>query len=147
MSWFVVAMQVGMWIGYVSFGYITDAIGRKRVYVTYLRAGESAAAAVRIAHDAARAAPARAVRRVLRHGILQRLRGGDGRDLSDVHSRDGAGVHVQPRSHRQRGGAVHGRRLATTSGFSLAFTVAGAAYLLAALTWFVIPETRGRELA
>src|SRR5678816_1306989 len=36
MSWFIVAMQIGMWIGYVSFGYITDAIGRKRVYVTYL---------------------------------------------------------------------------------------------------------------
>jgi len=36
--------------------------------------------------------------------------------------------------------------LATTRGFSLAFTVAGAAYLLAALTWFAIPETRGREL-
>ncbi|MEP7002560.1 MAG: MFS transporter, partial [bacterium] len=36
MSWFIVAMQVGMWFGYVSFGYITDAIGRKRVYVAYL---------------------------------------------------------------------------------------------------------------
>ena len=36
MSWFIVAMQVGMWLGYVSFGFITDAIGRKRVYVAYL---------------------------------------------------------------------------------------------------------------
>ncbi len=36
MSWFVVAMQVGMWLGYVTFGYIGDAFGRKRVYVTYL---------------------------------------------------------------------------------------------------------------
>ena len=33
MSWFVIAMQVGMWLGYVSFGYIADAIGRKRAYV------------------------------------------------------------------------------------------------------------------
>ncbi len=30
MSWFVIAMQVGMWFGYISFGYIADAIGRKR---------------------------------------------------------------------------------------------------------------------
>src|SRR5207253_4709566 len=36
MSWFVVAMQVGMWFGYVSFGYISDWMGRKRVYVFYL---------------------------------------------------------------------------------------------------------------
>ena len=30
MSWFIIAMQVGMWFGYVTFGYISDAIGRKR---------------------------------------------------------------------------------------------------------------------
>ena len=36
MSWFVIAMQVGMWFGYITFGYISDAIGRKRVYVAYL---------------------------------------------------------------------------------------------------------------
>src|SRR6476646_3885821 len=36
MSWFIVAMQVGMWLGYVSFGFITDVLPRKRVYVVYL---------------------------------------------------------------------------------------------------------------
>src|SRR5204863_8236634 len=36
MSLFVIAMQVGMWFGYVSFGYIADAIGRKRAYVIYV---------------------------------------------------------------------------------------------------------------
>ena len=36
MSWFVIAMQVGMWLGYVSFGYIADAIGRKRTYVSFV---------------------------------------------------------------------------------------------------------------
>ena len=30
MSWFIIAMQVGMWFGYITFGYISDAIGRKR---------------------------------------------------------------------------------------------------------------------
>ena len=29
-------MQVGMWCGYVSFGFIADAIGRKKSYVIYL---------------------------------------------------------------------------------------------------------------
>jgi hypothetical protein len=38
MSWFIVAMQVGMWFGYVTFGFISDAAGRRRTYVTYLLA-------------------------------------------------------------------------------------------------------------
>ena len=36
MSGFIIAMQVGMWFGYVTFGFISDAIGRKRAYVVYL---------------------------------------------------------------------------------------------------------------
>jgi MFS family permease len=36
MSWFVIVMQVGMWFGYISFGYIADAVGRKPAYVTFV---------------------------------------------------------------------------------------------------------------
>jgi MFS family permease len=36
MTTIVVFMQVGMWIGYVSFGYLATAFGRKRVYVSFL---------------------------------------------------------------------------------------------------------------
>src|SRR5262249_1813318 len=36
MSWFVIAMQVGMWFGYVTFGFMADAIGRKRTSVLYI---------------------------------------------------------------------------------------------------------------
>lgn len=36
MSLFIVAMQVGMWLGYVSFGFISDAFGRRPTYITYL---------------------------------------------------------------------------------------------------------------
>ena len=36
MSMFIVAMQVGMWFGYVTFGFISDAFGRRPTYVTYL---------------------------------------------------------------------------------------------------------------
>ncbi len=35
-SAFIVAMQVGMWLGYVSFGFVSDAFGEKRMYVAYL---------------------------------------------------------------------------------------------------------------
>ena len=36
MAGFIVAMQVGMWLGYVTFGYMSDRFGRKPCYVTYL---------------------------------------------------------------------------------------------------------------
>jgi MFS family permease len=36
MSGFVAAMQVGMWFGYVTFGYISDRVGRRHAYVACL---------------------------------------------------------------------------------------------------------------
>ena len=36
--------------------------------------------------------------------------------------------------------------LAATRGFGVAFTVTGAAFLLAALAWIWIPETKNQEL-
>ena len=36
MSGLIIAMQVGMWFGYVTFGYISDIVGRRRSYVIYL---------------------------------------------------------------------------------------------------------------
>ena len=38
MSTFVIVMQVGTWLGYVSYGVISDRIGRKKTYVIYLLA-------------------------------------------------------------------------------------------------------------
>jgi MFS family permease len=35
-STWIILMQVGMWLGYVTFGFVADAIGRKRTYVAYL---------------------------------------------------------------------------------------------------------------
>ena len=36
--------------------------------------------------------------------------------------------------------------VAASRGFGVAFTIAGAAFLLAAVAWIWIPETRNREL-
>src|SRR5215469_13440038 len=36
MSATVIAMQIGMWLGYVSFGFLCDTFGRKICYVLYL---------------------------------------------------------------------------------------------------------------
>ena len=146
MSWFVVAMQVGMWIGYVSFGFITDAIGRKRVYVTYL-----VLASLLLPFYGSLTAPLA----LLLLGPFVACFGtgffsGFGAVTAEIYP---TSVRATAQGFTYNLGRVASAaapfmlgRLATTSGFSLAFTVAGAAYLLAALTWFVIPETRGREL-
>ena len=35
-SGFILVMQAGMWVGYVTFGFVSDALGRKPTYVGYL---------------------------------------------------------------------------------------------------------------
>jgi MFS family permease len=35
-SLWIVVMQLGMWLGYVTFGFMSDRIGRKRTYIGYL---------------------------------------------------------------------------------------------------------------
>jgi MFS family permease len=35
-STWIIVMQVGMWLGYVSFGFICDKVGRKKTYIFYL---------------------------------------------------------------------------------------------------------------
>ena len=36
MSGLIIAMQIGMWLGYVLFGFVSDRVGRKRTYVVYV---------------------------------------------------------------------------------------------------------------
>ncbi len=109
MSGFVVAMQVGMWFGYVTFGFISDALGRKRTYVVYLLT-----ASVLIWIYASVRTPVvlllpRAVRGVFCHRLLLRLRRRHGRDLSDGHPRHRAGLHLQHRPGRERRRPLRGR--------------------------------------
>jgi MFS family permease len=35
-SLWIAIMQIGMWVGYVSFGFVSDVVGGKRTYVTYM---------------------------------------------------------------------------------------------------------------
>jgi len=35
-STMIVVMQIGMWFGYITFGFVSDRIGRKRTYIAYL---------------------------------------------------------------------------------------------------------------
>jgi MFS family permease len=147
MSAFIVAMQVGMWFGYVTFGFISDRVGRKRTYVTYTC---SAAALILIYIS-------------LRSPMLLLLLGpfvaffatgyfsGFGAVTAEVYPTE---IRASAQGFTYNMGRVTSAlapfavgSLAQTHGFQAALSLTSAAFLLAAVTWIWIPETRGRALA
>jgi MFS family permease len=146
MSLFVIAMQVGMWFGYVSFGFIADAIGRKRTYVIYLLAATVLLPLYGIL---------RLPLALLILGPFVAFFGtgyfsGLGAVVAELYPTT---VRATAAGFCYNVGRIASAvapytvgSLATTRGFGAAFGVAGAAFLLAAITWIWIPETSNREL-
>ena len=146
MAMFVVAMQVGMWFGYVTFGFISDALGRRPTYIGYL---VIAALLVWIYG-------------MVREPVVLLLLGpfvaffGTG-----YFSGFGAvASEIFPTSIRATALGVtynSGRLLSAVApfivgsmaqrrGFGPAFTLTAFAFLAAALFWVGIPETKGRKM-
>jgi MFS family permease len=146
MSLFVIAMQSGLWVGYVSFGYLADAFGRRRTYAAFL-----VATSVLLP-----------IYGWLRTPWLLLV-------LGPIVSCFGGGffsgfaaviAELYPTSVRATAAGIcfnTGRvvsaaapfvvgSLAETQGFGVAFTAAGVSYLVAAVMWFWIPETANAEL-
>jgi MFS family permease len=147
MSLFVLAMQVGMWCGYVTFGFVSDRYGRKPSYVVYLLA----AAGLVFAYGMVKTPVA-----LLLLGPFVAFFG------TGYFSGFGAiTAELYPTSIRAtaQGFTYNIGRLASAtapflvgamaqeSGFGAAFTMTAMAYLTAAAFWLFIPETRGRALA
>jgi MFS family permease len=146
MSTFIIVMQVGMWFGYVTFGFVSDAFGRRPTYVAYLL---TASALVWI-YGSARDPVV-----LMWLGPLVAFFG------TGYFSGFGAiAAEVFPTSFRATAmGLTYnvGRllsaaapfivgALAQTRGFGAAFTVTSIAFLVAAVCWVGIPETKGRAL-
>jgi len=135
MSNLVLTMQVGMWFGYVTFGYVGDAIGRKRAYVMYLLCASVLLLAL---------------------GPLVAFFGtgyysGFGAVTAELYP---TRIRATAQGFTYNLGRIASAAapftvgsLAATQGFAIAFTITGAAFLLAAVAWVWIPETQGRELA
>jgi MFS family permease len=145
-STWIILMQAGMWLGYVSYGFLSDRFGRRRTYVTYLLV---AAALVPIygatrepltllmlgpfvaffgtgyfsGFGAVTAEIFPTAVRATAQGVTYNL----GRGLSAL-----APLTV---------GALAGRY-----GLGAAFSITSGAFVLAALLWIWIPETKGRAL-
>ena len=145
-SAWIIAMQAGMWLGYVTFGFISDMVGRKRTYVFYLFA------AALLVPLYARAQPLA----LLVVGPLLAFFG--------TGHFTGFGVitaELFPTSFRATAMGLtynFGRVLSAAApwtigviaahgGLASAFGISGVAFLLAGILALAFPETRGRSLA
>ncbi len=146
MAAFVVAMQVGMWLGYVSFGFIADAFGRRPTYISYLLI-----AAVLVWYYGF----AREPWILLVLGPFVAFFGtgyfsGFGAVASEIFptSIRATALGITYNSGRLLSAIapfVVGT-MAQNRGFGAAFTVTAIAFMIAAVLWLGIPETKGRQL-
>ena len=147
MSGFVVAMQVGMWFGYVTFGFISDR-ARAQARLHHLPDRRRRAAVhLRLGADADRAAAARSRSSPSSPPAITR---GFGAVTAEVYP---TAIRATAQGFTYNIGRVASAvapyavgSLAQTRGFSAALSICSVAFLLAAFTWIWIPETRGREL-
>ncbi|WP_064742688.1 MFS transporter [Edaphobacter aggregans] len=146
MSGTVIAMQAGMWFGYVSFGFLSDVFGRKRCYVLYL-----ILAGILMFFYA----------RVHTSWLLIAL-GPLVAFFGTGYYTGFAAVTAEIYQTRVRataqGFAYNVGRIASAAapfavgnmaqqhGFGDAFAITGTAFVIAAFCWLWIPETKGRPL-
>jgi MFS family permease len=147
MSLFVIAMQVGMWIGYVSFGFIADAFGRKKSYVVFVLV-----ASVLLPLYGYLRTPVL----LLGLGPLVAFFGtgyysGFGAVIAELYPTSvratAAGFCYNVGRLASAAAPFVVGSLAAARGFGAAFAVAGAAFLLAAIAWIGIPDTSNRDIA
>jgi MFS family permease len=146
MSSFIVAMQVGMWFGYVTFGFVGDRFGRKPTYVVYLVSASGLVLLYSVVREPAA---------LLALGPFVAFFG------TGYFSGFGAiTAEIFPTTIRAtaQGFTYNIGRLASAvapfmvgamaqnRGFGAAFMMTAVAFVIAASFWSVIPETRGRQL-
>ena len=146
-SAFILVMQAGMWFGYVTFGFVSDRIGRKKTYVAYLLT-----AAVLLFLYVSIRVPA--VLLLLGPFVAFFATGyfsGFGAVTAEIYP---TSIRATAQGFTYNMGRVVSAAapwavgtLAQTQGFGTALSLSSAAFVLAAVAWFWIPETRGRELS
>jgi len=146
MSGLVIAMQIGMWFGYVTFGFVSDMVGRKRTYVAYLLMASLLLPLYGITHSAWL---------LLVLGPLVAFFGtgyysGFGALTAELYP---TAIRGTAQGFTYNLGRIASAAapwtvgsLAASRGFSSAFAVTGGVFLLAAVAWFWIPETKGNRL-
>lgn len=146
MAMFVVAMQVGMWFGYVTFGFVSDALGRRPTYIGYL----VIAALLVWIYGMVREPMVLLVLGPFVAFFGTGYFSGFGAVASEIFptSIRATALGVTYNSGRLLSAVapfIVGS-MAQRRGFGPAFTLTAFAFLIAALFWIGIPETRGRKM-
>jgi MFS family permease len=146
MSALVIFMQLGMWLGYITFGFISDRFGRKRSYVGFLLI----AAVFMVLYSQARQPLL-----LLVLGPFVAFFGtgyftGFGALTAEIYP---TAVRATAQGITYNTGRIVSAAapfvvgsLAETRGFGVSFILIAAAFLAAALFWVGIPETAGKAL-
>ena len=146
MSLLVITMQAGMWLGYVTFGFISDAIGRRRTYVGYL----ILAAALVWSYTSSRNPWVLFALGPVTAFFATGYFSGFGAVTAELYPTE---VRATAQGFTYNLGRVVSAfapravgSLVTTRGYPAALSLAAAAFLLAAMFWVFIPETKGRAI-
>lgn len=147
MSLFVIVMQVGMWLGYVTFGFVADAFGRRPTYIAYLLTAAFFVWYYGFAREPWILLLLGPVVAFFGTGFFS----GFGAVASEIFptSIRATALGVTYNSGRLLS-AIAPYVVGTTvqsRGYGAAFTYTAIAYIIAAVLWLGIPETKGRKLA
>jgi MFS family permease len=146
-SGWIALMQVGMWLGYVTFGFIADAIGRKKAYVTYLLVAAAVVPVYGATRDATMLLFLGPVVGFFGAGYFSGF-GAVSAEIFPTHIRATAqGLTYNFGRGLSAAAPVLVGALATSYGLAAGFSVTALGFLVAAVLWIWIPETRGRTLA
>ena len=146
-STWIILMQAGMWLGYVSFGFLADRFGRRRTYVSYLLI-----AAVLVPLYGATRAPLA----LLLLGPFVAFFGtgyfsGFGTVTAEIFPTAVRATAQGVTYNIGRGLSALAPftvgALAVRYGLGAAFSITSGAFVLAAVLWIWIPETKGRNLS
>ena len=146
MATLYIVMQVGKWFGFVTFGFVSDAFGRKRTYVVYLLAAALSVLAYVTVKDPWA---------LLILGPFVSFFGtghfaGFGAITAEIYPTE---IRATAQGFTYNIGRLASAvapfavgSLAQVHGFSLALSISAGAFVLAAILWIWIPETKGKVL-
>jgi MFS family permease len=142
----ILVMQVGMWFGYITFGFVSDWIGRKRTYIAYLLA----AALLLFLYISVRTPLILLVLGPFVAFFATGYFSGFGAVTAEIFP---TAIRGTAQGFTYNIGRIVSAAapftvgtLAQTHGFAAALSISSLAFLAAAATWIWIPETRGRAL-
>lgn len=144
---FIVVMQIGMWLGYVTFGFISDWLGRKQTYVFYLVMAALLVFGYASTSNAALLLALGPITAFFATGYFS----GFGAVTSELYptraraTAQGFTYNIGRLASAAAPFIVGG--LTDTHGFGAALSLTAAGYAIAAVCWLGIPETAGRPIS